>query len=233
MKLNVIIAILLAAVFMIGMPVASWAQSQLLPEKTTEAPAVNTSSNEQTTSAATTASSTPQGVTVADNQDANSWGYLVVALLIVSLLLLFLEIAVIPGFGICGIAGIILLLLGLGLAYWKLSMGMAVTVTIVAVVAVMMLIAYVIWILPHTGMGRRFILSETAPVADENEDKNCLNRFLGAEGVATSYLRPSGIAKIADERVDVITEGDYVEKGTKIKVIKISANRVIVAPVEE
>lgn len=236
MKLNVIIAVLLTVAVFIGIPVSSWAQSTLLPEKTTEAPADNTSDNSVTSAPVpvdATASTTTQGVTVADNQDTVSWGYLIAALIFVALLLLFLEIAVIPGFGVCGISGIILLIGGLALAYCKLSMNMAVIATVVAVAGVMLLIAFVIWVFPHTGMGRRFVLSETAPVADENEDRNCLNRFLGAEGVATSYLRPSGIAKIADERVDVITEGDFVEKGTKIKVIKVTANRVIVAPIEE
>ncbi len=230
MKLNVIVAFLLTIAVLIGLPAAGLAQSQLLPEKNTEVTTDNTS-NSPVIPSDNVATDTTNDTAAAEQND-NSWGYLVIALLLTSLILLFLEIAVIPGFGICGISGIVLLLVALGLAYYKLSSTMAIVATVVAVVGVMILIAFMIWVFPHTGLGRRFVLTETAPV-DENEDKNSFSRFLGAEGVATSYLRPSGIAKIADERVDVITEGDFVEKGTKIKVIKVSGNRVTVAPIEE
>lgn len=227
MKLHVIVAFLLTIAVLIGLPANGLAQSQLLPEKTTEVSDNNTSNSSVIPDNVATDTNS-----ATDNQADNSWGYLVIALLLTSLILLFLEIAVIPGFGICGISGIILLLVALGLAYYKLSSTMAIVATVVAVVGVMILIAFMIWVFPHTSLGRRFVLSETAPV-DENEDSNSYSRFLGAEGVATSYLRPSGIARIADERVDVITDGDFVEKGTKIKVIKVSGNCVTVAPVEE
>lgn len=227
MKLHVIVAFLLTIAVLIGLPANGLAQSQFLPEKTTEVSDNNTSNSSVIPDNVATDTNS-----ATDNQADNSWGYLVIALLLTSLILLFLEIAVIPGFGICGISGIILLLVALGLAYYKLSSTMAIVATVVAVVGVMILIAFMIWVFPHTSLGRRFVLSETAPV-DENEDSDSYSRFLGAEGVATSYLRPSGIARIADERVDVITDGDFVEKGTKIKVIKVSGNCVIVAPVEE
>ena len=231
MKLHVIVAFLLTIAVLIGLPANGLAQSQLLPEKTTEITTDNTSNNSVIPSN-NVATDTANGTTAVAEQNDNSWGYLVIALLLTSLILLFLEIAVIPGFGICGISGIVLLLVALGLAYYKLSSTMAIVATVVAVVGVMILIAFMIWVFPHTSLGRRFVLSETAPVV-ENEDSNSYSRFLGAEGVATSYLRPSGIARIADERVDVITDGDFVEKGTKIKVIKVSGNCVTVAPVEE
>ena len=227
MKLHVIVVFLLTIAVLIGLPANGLAQSQFLPEKTTEVSDNNTSNSSVIPDNVATDTNS-----ATDNQADNSWGYLVIALLLTSLILLFLEIAVIPGFGICGISGIILLLVALGLAYYKLSSTMAIVATVVAVVGVMILIAFMIWVFPHTSLGRRFVLSETAPV-DENEDSDSYSRFLGAEGVATSYLRPSGIARIADERVDVITDGDFVEKGTKIKVIKVSGNCVIVAPVEE
>ena len=50
----------------------------------------------------------------------------------------------------------------------------------------------------------------------------------GDTGVALTYLRPSGKAEINDERVDVITENQFLEKGTPVKVIDIRGNRIIV-----
>ena len=143
--------------------------------------------------------------------------------------LLFLEIAIIPGFGIAGVSGLIFLVISLGLAFWKLSKAWAIGVTIFAVIGVGLLIYFMVGILPQTKLGKKFILSETSPAPEDISAVDNTTRFLGAEGVAISNLRPSGIAKIADERVDVITDGDFIEKGTKIKVIKTTAGRVIVS----
>ena len=52
--------------------------------------------------------------------------------------------------------------------------------------------------------------------------------LVGAEGVAMSPLRPSGIARLNDRRCDVITTGDMLEKGTRIKVVEVSGNRIVV-----
>jgi membrane-bound serine protease (ClpP class) len=50
---------------------------------------------------------------------------------------------------------------------------------------------------------------------------------MGKEGVASSYLRPTGTALFDSRRIDVITEGEFIASGTRIKVVHIEANRVI------
>jgi membrane-bound serine protease (ClpP class) len=50
----------------------------------------------------------------------------------------------------------------------------------------------------------------------------------GREGVATTDLRPSGIAEIDGKRTDVVTDGEMIEKGTQIKVVHVEGNRVVV-----
>jgi len=55
-----------------------------------------------------------------------------------------------------------------------------------------------------------------------------LNAFLGKAGIATSTLRPSGTAEINDLRVDVVTRGEFIEKGKAIEVIEVTGNQVIV-----
>ena len=42
-------------------------------------------------------------------------------------------------------------------------------------------------------------------------------------------LRPSGLATIDDERIDVVTEGEVIQKDQPIKVIEIEGNRIVVA----
>ncbi|MFV2049022.1 MULTISPECIES: NfeD family protein [Metabacillus] len=52
--------------------------------------------------------------------------------------------------------------------------------------------------------------------------------LVGAEGVALTTLRPSGTAIFSDERLDVVTEGGYITKGNKVKVVKVEGSRIVV-----
>ncbi len=52
--------------------------------------------------------------------------------------------------------------------------------------------------------------------------------YVGTEGVALTALRPAGAVKIGSERVDVITEGDFISAGDRVKVIKVDGSSVIV-----
>jgi membrane-bound serine protease (ClpP class) len=55
--------------------------------------------------------------------------------------------------------------------------------------------------------------------------------LVGAEGEAVSALRPSGIAVLNGKRYDVVTQGEMLDRGTPIKVIEVSGNRVVVKKV--
>jgi membrane-bound serine protease (ClpP class) len=50
--------------------------------------------------------------------------------------------------------------------------------------------------------------------------------------MAQSYLRPGGKARFGDHYVDVLTEGDFVPSGTKIRVVRISGSQVVVEEVK-
>jgi len=52
--------------------------------------------------------------------------------------------------------------------------------------------------------------------------------LVGKEGVAASLLRPSGVAIIEGKRRAVVTRGEVIEKGTQLKVIDVTGNRVVV-----
>ncbi len=222
--LKIIVCFVLLIGFLLS-PVIVFSQSNLLPEKSTS------NSEENVTSTSTSVESTSSENKELD--DKFYWSAIIIAIMLFALVLLFLEIAIIPGVGITGIAGAILLFVALGISYWKLPIPWAVGVTIFSVISVLGLLYYVFFILPSTKLGKTLVLEEKAVLPEDNFAVSDTKRYIGAEGVAISNLRPSGIAKIADERVDVITEGDFLEKGTKIKVIKATAGRVIVAAIEE
>jgi membrane-bound serine protease (ClpP class) len=60
-----------------------------------------------------------------------------------------------------------------------------------------------------------------------------LTRLLGQKGKAITPLSPGGAALIGSERVDVVTEGKFVEPNTPVKVIQVEGHRVVVEPIAE
>lgn len=55
-----------------------------------------------------------------------------------------------------------------------------------------------------------------------------LGDLFGKEGVALTNLRPSGTVRIDNRRIDVVTRGDYIEKGEAVVVVRVEGSRVIV-----
>ena len=68
--------------------------------------------------------------------------------------------------------------------------------------------------------------SQTSP------DSPPLAHLAGQEGVALTSLRPGGSALINNAKVDVVAEGRFVEPNTRIKVLRVEGNRVLVEPVD-
>lgn len=193
-------------------------KNELIPVKTENATDVRTTSQK----ASDALDGTP-----------HEWGLAVVGFLLGGFLFLFMEIAIIPGFGIAGILGFILILAGIVFAFLKLSLNMALAATGGAIVGVVLLLLWLFYVFPNTSLGKKFVLQGSSSVEDGYVAVRDLSRYVGREGVAVSMLRPSGVAKIDGDRMDVITDCEYIEKGTKIKVIKAKAGRIIVAPLED
>ena len=170
------------------------------------------------------------------------WGHWLVRLvgweelLLVSLglLLLAIEIFVTPGFGVTGALGIAALLGGLGLSLVGAGATWPAVLIAVGRVAASLLVALavslaVLRFLPRLPFGRRLVLETeltarggfaSAPEADR--------AWLGKRGTAASTLRPAGIADIEGERVDVVSDGEFIETGEPITVVRVDGNRIVV-----
>jgi membrane-bound ClpP family serine protease len=81
-----------------------------------------------------------------------------------------------------------------------------------------------------TAEARKQLILETVLAAGERyasaPDKD--KQWLGKGGIAVSPLRPSGIADVEGERVDVVSDGDFIEAGAQIVVSRIDGNRIVV-----
>jgi membrane-bound serine protease (ClpP class) len=165
-------------------------------------------------------------------------GWEEVLLIGTGLLLLLAEVFVIPGFGIAGALGIVALLWGLGLsligagATWTV-MGSALGQVIAAWLVAVVLALAMVRMMPRLPFGRGLVLETGLSAAGGYASTPESDRGrLGQRGIADSALRPAGIARFDHERVDVVTEGEFLEPGTAVEVIRIEGNRIVVRSVE-
>lgn len=150
----------------------------------------------------------------------------IITLLLVGALLLLLE-TVLPGM-IAGIVGLGCLLVGVVLAYSEF--GARTGNLVLALVLVGLIVGAIGWIryFPDSRMARVFV-SRGAIGTVHAEKPELLHRT----GRALTALRPSGMALIDGQRVDVVTEGALIEKGRPIKVIGTEGLRVVVRAIDE
>lgn len=168
---------------------------------------------------------------------ANLAGLEEVLLMIVGLGLLAVEVFVLPGFGIAGIAGIVcvaasfvltLLTMPLSVA-WDLGfVSDAVERVSLSLLATLALGVLAFRFLPRSAAMGRLILSNATTTQAGYVSAPIENSLLGALGTASTDLRPAGKAEINGVRHDVLTEGDYIERGTQVRVVEATAGRLVV-----
>lgn len=160
-------------------------------------------------------------------------GWLEVILIVAGLAALMAEIFVLPGFGIAGFLGLGSIGAGFFLALignypstadlWGALAGVGVGL----VIFVALLVAF----LRHLPVSRRLggILHREDIAAAEGYIAAPVRRELvGKQGTTLSELRPTGVAEIEGERVDVTTEGEFLGPGTPITVVRAEAMRLVV-----
>ncbi|MFO7931023.1 MAG: NfeD family protein [Desulfosalsimonas sp.] len=162
-------------------------------------------------------------------------------ILIAGIILIGVEVFVLPGFGIAGFAGMVLVAAAMVLAMqdfvlpdpsvpWQKDLlienGIQVLgAYIAAMIAGLLFIRYVMPRIPSSREGP-YLASSLKDARAQTRETEMVSQ--GDTGEALTYLRPSGKAEINGEMFDVITENIFLEKGTQIKVIDIRGNRIVV-----
>ena len=149
-----------------------------------------------------------------------------VLLLILGIVALFIEITIIPGFGVGGLVGV-------GLTIWGAVTAINAYGAIwggVSVVVALALAALAAWAFFRSKGARRLIREEK--IEGPSSHVATLGHLVGKAGVAVSDLRPSGIAVIEGTRYDVLGEGTFIHKGDAVKVVRLETNSIIVIKAE-
>ena len=134
-----------------------------------------------------------------------------------------------PGFGAPGITGVILEVITLVMTWFEHGP--------VATLAMLLIVLLVLAIAISTSLrsitkGRlsksSLVHSETESNEDGYRSIEDLAVFMDKEGIATSVLRPTGIADFDGVRLNVSSEGDYIPAGTKVRIIKVEGAKILV-----
>jgi membrane-bound serine protease (ClpP class) len=157
-------------------------------------------------------------------------GYESLAMFIIGVILVLIEFFI-PG-GIIGLLGFTAVVGSLFLAT-----GDPVHMTISLLIAVTVSILVFILLVKVFGKQMKFFRKMILTDATKTEQGYVSNPnrldLLGAEGKALTDLRPSGTALVKEERVDVVTEGSFISKGSAIIIVKVEGSRVVVREIPD
>ena len=160
---------------------------------------------------------------------AGNAGTAVLLVFFAGILLLLIE-AFAPGFGFPGIGGMLLVAVSIVMAARSTSEAIfsLLIALVVSVVALVMILRYA----PKSRYFDRLTLStqmtsELGYVSTEGKEG-----LVGKEGIVLSYLRPAGTVDIDGEKVDAVSEGTYVEAGSRVRVVRREGRRIVVRKIE-
>src|SRR5262249_33907954 len=170
---------------------------------------------------------------------------LAILLFVLGLVLIAVEIFVLPGFGFTGVMGILLLLAGIGLAMVErmpqtssewLNLGGTMATLGLSMVGASVAAIIIAHYLPNIPLANGMVLRSAADKVEEGEDHPAVAgaadpSLLGAIGTAATMLRPAGMARIGEAYVDVVTDGTFVQAGSRVQVVEIEGNRIVVKEV--
>ena len=140
----------------------------------------------------------------------------------------------IPGFGLPGISGIVLQVIAVTLTWMNrgpmAALGMTLIVLSVDAIAVSLA-------LRSATKGKlsksKIILHDTESNEAGYRSNEDMEVFLGKEGVTTTVLRPTGMAEFDGVRLNVVSEGEFVQMGVKVRIVSVEGSKVLVRTVGE
>ncbi len=147
-----------------------------------------------------------------------------VLLQIIGALVIIVEIFI-PSLGVLSIIALAVLFYSLYIVFTTISTTAGIVFTGLDIIFVPVVIVLGIKILANSPLSLKRELSKQNGVVSQKEK---LETYINVKGIAVTDLRPAGMASINSKRVDVVTDGEYIDADTPVVVIGVSGNRIIV-----
>jgi len=159
------------------------------------------------------------------------------------ILCLAIEIFVLPGFGVFGIGGLVLTVLGVVLmsqtfiipknSYQLSQLAQSVWMALGGMGGMLLGFFVVRAFLPQAASATGLAMDSPAANLDQLERIANFDHLSGQSGTAETRLRPSGKARFGDEIVSVVSDGAAIDPGQPVRVVQVHGNRIVVELVEE
>ena len=179
-------------------------------------------------------------------------GWLEVVLFVAGVAFLGVELFLLPGFGVAGLSGILLLFVSLVLAMQdfvipETGVELRTTTRTLAVILGSGVVTGIAGYLLSSYFGSLPLLNrltlhppDAAEAAGLEKPADPADVIAGRDvvlnvgdtGVADSLLRPAGKARFGNRFVNVVADGDYIPKGRRVRIVEVAGNRVVVVPEE-
>lgn len=154
-----------------------------------------------------------------------------------------IEIFVVPGFGVFGVGGLALTVLGLVLmsqtfviprnVYQLSLLNRGVWVALGGAAGMFGGFVAMRYLFPHVPMLRGLVMeADDESAIHESEKLGDYSALLGQVGTATTPLRPSGKARFGDQIIQVISDGTLIAAGDSVRVTDVHTTKVVVESVE-
>ncbi len=131
-----------------------------------------------------------------------------------------------PGFGVPGITGVLCLIAGVIL---MASTPLEAIILVFIITVILGVALMVVFYLASKGkLSKRMVLSDKLNSESGFNGTEDLKYFVGKEGKALSVLRPSGTGEFEGLKLDVVSQGEFIQKGANIRVIRVEGRRIVV-----
>lgn len=142
--------------------------------------------------------------------------------------LMVLE-AFMPGFGLPGISGIILEVVAVVLTWMNHGPVAALGMTLIILSILAIAISMSLRSAANGKLSRsKLVLNDTESNEAGYRSTEDLEVFLGKEGVTTTVLRPTGMAEFDGVRLNVVSEGEFIQSGTRVQIVRVEGSRILV-----
>ena len=134
--------------------------------------------------------------------------------------------------GIAGILGAVavtgsIILAGANPIYMAISVLIAIVIAIMGMVVIMKFFGKKLHLL-----NKMILMDSTDSESGYVSNVNRID-WIGKTGITLTPLRPSGAVVMDGERLDVVSEGNYIDKGKHVKIVKVEGSRTVVRELQE
>ncbi|HEY4543658.1 MAG TPA: NfeD family protein, partial [Tissierellaceae bacterium] len=147
-------------------------------------------------------------------------------LFITGFILLIVE-AIVPGFGLPGISGLILVFTGIVMAVESLGIA-AISISIAIIVTTIITTLLLKLGFRSKLLDNVILKSDVRGNANLDGKENLKEDLIGSTGITVSILRPAGFIEINSQRYDALSEEGFIQEGSKVIVSKIEGNKIFV-----